>query len=119
METGDLRVNEQPTLGVMHIIWVREHNRIAKELNKMNSHWNDERIYQEARRIVNAQWQHIIYNEFLPILLGNRFLKQFNLLPLTRGFSSHYRTDFNPSVTNNFASASFRVGHTLVTSVMK
>ena len=43
---GDLRVNEQPTLGAIHLLWVREHNRIAKELKNINGHWNDERLFQ-------------------------------------------------------------------------
>ena len=43
---GDLRVNEQPTLGAIHLLWVREHNRIARELKKINGHWNDERLFQ-------------------------------------------------------------------------
>ena len=42
---GDLRVNETPTLGVMHLLWVREHNRLARQLKKINSQWDDERLY--------------------------------------------------------------------------
>ena len=43
---GDLRVNEQPTLGTMHLVFVREHNRLATNLKSINPDWNDEIIYQ-------------------------------------------------------------------------
>ena len=67
---GDLRCNEQPQLTVTHNIWLREHNRIVSQLALINSHWDDERLYQEARKIVGAEMQHITYNEWLPIILG-------------------------------------------------
>lgn len=63
-------MNEQIGLTAMHTVWMRQHNRIANELADMNKHWDDTRIYQETRRIVIAQLQHISYSEFVPLLIG-------------------------------------------------
>ncbi len=65
-----MRANEQLNLIVMHTVWMREHNRIARKLQKLNRGWDDERLFQEARRITNAEYQHIVYKEWLPLVLG-------------------------------------------------
>jgi len=67
---GDSRATEQPLLTLMHTLWMREHNRVARRLASLNPTWTDETIFQEARRIVIAELQHITYAEFLPNLLG-------------------------------------------------
>lgn len=54
----------------MHLLLARQHNRVAAMLQSLNPHWNDERVFQESRRIVAAQMQHVTYNEFLPVVLG-------------------------------------------------
>ena len=64
---------EQPLLTVMHTIWLREHNRVVNQLYALfGTNKTDEFYYQEARRIVIAEFQHITYNEYLPILLGKK-----------------------------------------------
>ena len=67
---GDTRVNEHPLLTLMHLIWVREHNRVADEIVKIAPRHSDEFYYQQARRIVIAEIQHITYNEYLPVMIG-------------------------------------------------
>lgn len=78
--SGEIRVNEQLVLTCMHTLMAREHNRLAKALAVVNPHWDDEILFQEARRIVIAEIQHVTYNEFLPILLGKDVMEKFGLL---------------------------------------
>ena len=111
---GDVRVNEQLNLIVMHTIWMREHNRVARFLSKLNPFWDEERIFQEARRIVVAEYQHIIYKEWLPSVLGNNYMTTYGLWPLSKGFSANYMDTFDPRITNEFATAAFRFGHSLI-----
>ncbi|XP_028391818.1 lactoperoxidase-like [Dendronephthya gigantea] len=101
---GDVRVNEQAALAAMHTLWVREHNDIATRLRRLNPHWNGERIYQETRKILGALVQQITYEEWLPILIGRNALSRYE----------GYRTDVNAGITNAFATAAFRLGHSLV-----
>lgn len=70
-------MNEQIGLTAMHTIWLREHNRIASELKDLNPHWDGETLYQEARKIVGAEMQHITYAHWLPNILGE--VKSFDL----------------------------------------
>lgn len=67
---GDFRVNEQLNLIVVHTLFMREHNRLATQLAALNPRWSDDKIYQEARKINVAQYQHIVFKEWLPIIIG-------------------------------------------------
>ena len=58
---GDHRVNQYTALTVMHIIFVRLHNRYATDIARINPHWDDERLFQETRKIIGALMQHITY----------------------------------------------------------
>ncbi|XP_076366536.1 salivary peroxidase/catechol oxidase-like [Tachypleus tridentatus] len=112
-KAGDERANEQIDLAVLHTIWMREHNRIATIL-AYNTNWDDEILYQESRRIVGAQMQHIVFNEFLPLLLGRKVIAAFDLSLTQSGYSNNYNPSVNPSISNSFSGAAYRYGHTLV-----
>ena len=67
---GELRANEQLGLLSMHTMFLREHNRIARELAELNAHWDGDMIYHETRKILGAIMQHITYKHWLPKILG-------------------------------------------------
>lgn len=104
---GDIRANEQVGLLAMHTIWLREHNRIARFLGEANPHWKGEKIYQEARKIVGAEMQHITYEHWLPRVFGrsvDRLLGKY----------SAYDPEIDPRISNVFATAALRFGHSLI-----
>lgn len=109
---GDNRLNEVVDLTVLHLAFHREHNRIAKVFSQLNPFWSDETIYQEAKRLVVAEFQHIIYNEFVPLILGPRALAHFGL-QLNSGFSNDYNPVIDVSVLNEFSTAAYRL-HSLI-----
>lgn len=80
---GDLRVNQYPGLTVMHTVWLRLHNLYAAQLSQINPNWDDERLYQETRRIIAALMQHITYNEYLPTIIGRWLvIEKAEIIPL-------------------------------------
>ena len=59
-------------------------------------------------------FQHITYNEWLPIVVGVEYMDELDILPVVEGYSSRYDPSTNPSILNSFATAAFRFGHTLI-----
>ncbi|CAH2040203.1 unnamed protein product, partial [Iphiclides podalirius] len=109
---GDRRVNQTPTLAVIHTLLLREHNRVADTLGSLNPLWTDEKIFQEARKIVIAEIQHITYQEWLPLNFGESYLRYYRITPTTL-YSRDYNPDVNPAVVGSFAAA-FRSLHSIV-----
>ncbi|MFO0976044.1 MAG: peroxidase family protein [Planctomycetaceae bacterium] len=101
---GDIRANENPELTALQTLFVREHNYQADRIAKANPTLSDEEVYQQARAIVIAEIQVITYNEWLPSLLGQGSVGPY------RG----YNPNVNVGISNEFATAGFRFGHSLV-----
>ena len=98
---------------------MREHNRIARNLALINTHWTDEQLFEETRRIVVAELQHITYNEFLPSVLGHQMINKYHLQLLNTGFYKNYTINQSPSVDNAVASAVFAFIYTAIPSNME
>ena len=115
---GDGRVNENPMLSVVHTVFMREHNRVAAALASLNPAWSDEKVFQETKRVVTAEYQHIVYNEWLPSIVGKRYMNLFGLYPRASGYSADYDPTIDPRITNEFSTAAFRFGHSLIPSLI-
>ena len=113
-EAGDARNSEQPVLTALHTQFMREHNRIVDKLAQLNPQWSDEKIYQEGRRIVSAIQSHINWNEFVPRVLGWNAVNLYELNLLPEGYYQGYDETCNPTILNEFATAAFRFGHSLL-----
>jgi hypothetical protein len=103
---GDVRANENVELTALQTLFVRNHNLIASELQKEHPAWTDEQLYQEARKINIAQYQEIVYTQYLPDLLGK------NALPAYAG----YNPAVDPAIATEFSTVAFRFGHSLLSS---
>lgn len=103
---GDGRANEHVALLSMHTLFVREHNRLAGEILDRNPDWSDEQIYQYARHINIGLIESITYNEFLPSL------------GIELDDYEGYNSTIDPSISNEFATVAFRMGHSQIGSTM-
>lgn len=96
---GDIRATEQIILTAFHTLFLREHNRLADEFSRQGM--NNEEAYQNARRFNIANYQNIVFSEFLPGLLGSDLKAPY----------SGYNPDVSAEVTLSFSTALYRLGH--------
>ncbi|XP_061762621.1 eosinophil peroxidase-like isoform X8 [Nerophis ophidion] len=106
--SGDERTNENIFLTSLHTLFMREHNRLARALRKLNPKWNGERIYQEARKINGAYLQIITFRDFLKLIVGPEIIsKKLSTYP-------GYDKTVDPTIANSFGAAAFRFGHSMI-----
>ena len=101
---GDVRANENSLLAAMHTAWLREHNYLADSLAADDPSLDDETLYRAARRLLVAELQRVVYAEWLPYL------------DVAQAPSPGYDPSVHPGISNEFAAAGFRFGHSMVGS---
>lgn len=107
LTAGDSRVNENIGLALITTLFFREHNRLAAQIGAANPALSDEEIFQRARKLNIAQYQHILTAEYLPALLGNDVMGN---VPAYSG----YKSQVNPTASVEFAVGALRYGHSAI-----
>ncbi|XP_029300338.1 eosinophil peroxidase-like isoform X1 [Cottoperca gobio] len=102
---GDVRVDENIALTSIHTLFMREHNRLARELKTLNPQWGNETLYQEARKIMGAYTQVFVFRDYLPHIVGTDAMRR------QLGRYPGYNPNVDPSTANVFATAAYRFGH--------
>lgn len=69
---GDNRAIQTPQLMLCHTFFVLLHNVIAKELKKGHPTYKDDQLFDEARRLNIDLFNNIVYNHWLPEMIGMR-----------------------------------------------
>ena len=124
---GDPRVNQNPALLSFGIVFYRWHNLQAAILASQHPEWDDEDLFQGARRrviatlqvidkefdsadvaaVISLLFQTIIMYEYLPSLLGDT-------VPPYTG----YKPDVYPGISHVFQGAAFRYDSALINVTM-
>jgi peroxidase len=107
-ESGDPRVMENPELTATTTLFMREHNNWVGQLKAQNPGWSGDQLYDMARAITTAEYENIVYSEYLPVLIGP-------VLGPYKGYDSSQ----NAQISQEFSAGAFRVGHTQVSDTQE
>ncbi len=103
---GDHRADENVAITAVHTVWHREANFQAERIKALHPEWSDEQIFQAAKIVQTAEYQRVVFTEFAEAMSG----------PIpgpSHGFSG-YNPDVNPGISEEFAGAMYRVGHSMI-----
>lgn len=98
---GDVRINENIALTSMHTVWIKEHNHQVDRLRDDHPDWSENELFEGAKIIVEAEYQNVVFNEYLPLLVGAENIPAYG----------GYDATIDPSIAHEFATAAYRLGH--------
>ena len=101
---GDVRAAENPDLTSIDTLFVREHNNWVTQLRARDPNLSGDQLYSMARSITTAEYQNIVYSEFLPSLLGSNTVTSYK----------GYNPSVSPQISEEFATSAYRFGHSII-----
>jgi Ca2+-binding RTX toxin-like protein len=82
-------------------MWARNHNWHVEQLKYKYPDWSEDQLFEAARAMNEAEWQHVVYDEYLTKLVGEWAVSEY----------TGYKSDVDPSIINEFTTVAFRFGH--------
>jgi hypothetical protein len=68
---ADARDGVTGALAALQTLMVRNHNSWATRITHLRPDWQDEQLFWKARQLNIAEWQHMLFHEWLPAVLGS------------------------------------------------
>lgn len=109
--SGDSRVNVNLYVTSLYTLFMRLHNRLARDAKKENPAWDDQRLFETARKINVGIYQKIIYEEWLKVVLGPEGAERVN--------GDATEVSDGDSVSNEFATAGIRFYYSMMPGDLK
>ena len=113
-KVGDDRGNMHIQLITLHVQFFRLHNLIASRLSFVNPHWDDERLFQESKRLNGAIFQQIAFGEHLPLVIGPEYMMKHDLYPRSQGYYHGYSQLIEGAASITVAHAAYRLHNIVV-----
>jgi len=98
---GDFRAAQTDQLLSHHTIWLKNHNYHADRLAEQFPEWSNDQVFRAARALNEAEYQWVVYNEYLPAIIGEENVTDYH----------GYDKEVNAGILNDFTAGVFRFGH--------
>lgn len=111
---GDGRNDENRIVAGIHSMFLRLHNMTIDAVKATHPAWSNTQVFTEARRQVTAQYQSLVINDFLPVIVGQRTMDE---VLARRGGRATARLRWYTNCAQmpvEFSVAAYRYGHSQV-----
>ena len=107
---GDPRNDSHMLISQLHLAMLKAHNALVDEVRRTEA--ANDRVFDEAARLLRWHYQWIILHEFLPALVGQSLVKQ-----ILREGPQWFRPVHGGFIPLEFADAAYRYGHSQIRHV--